>query len=125
MKEKNKLEKRLLLNLYYMFIYTYVTYCNVTWGRAPKVYLEIKLQKRIVRIISHVGLSDQAEVLFTSLQIVNMYKINSYHLYCILMFEHNKGILPTFNDLLVLSTMTHKYSTKQKLAYKIPFCRTN
>ena len=39
-KVKNKLEKRLLLNLYYMLIYPYIIYCNTIWGRAPNVYLD-------------------------------------------------------------------------------------
>jgi hypothetical protein len=48
------------------------------------------------------------------------------YLCCILMFKHNKGILPTlFNDVFVLSTTTHKYSPMQILTYNIPFCRTN
>ena len=39
-KVKNKLETRLLLNLYYMLIYPYIIYCNTIWGRAPNVYLD-------------------------------------------------------------------------------------
>ena len=125
-KVKNKLEKRLLLNLYYMLIYPYLTYCNTIWGRAPNVYLDKTyiLQKTIVRIISHVGFFVHTEPLFSTLQIMNIYQINKY-MCCILMFKHNKAILPTLiNDVFVLSPMTHKYCTRQKFAYKIPFCRT-
>ena len=70
-KVKNKLEKRLLLNLYYMFIYPYITYCNTIWGRVPTVYLDKTyiLQKQIVRIISHLRLVDHTEPLFSTLQI--------------------------------------------------------
>ena len=65
-KVKNKLEKRLLLNLYYMLIYPYLTYCNTIWGRAPNVYLDKTyiLQKTIVRIISHVGFFDHRAFIF-------------------------------------------------------------
>ena len=125
-KVKNKLEKRLLLNLYYMLIYPYLTYCNTIWGRAPNVYLDKTyiLQKTIVRIISHVGLFDHTESLFSTLQIMNIDQINKY-MCCILMFKHNKAMLPTlFNDVFVLSPMTHKYCTKQQFAHKMPFCRT-
>ena len=125
-KVKNKLEKRLLLNLYYMLIYPYLTYCNTIWGRAPNVYLDKTyiLQKTIVRIINHVGFFDHTEPLFSTLQIMNIYQINKY-MCCILMFKHNKAMLPTlFNYVFVLSPMTHKYCTRQKFAYKIPFCRT-
>ena len=77
-----------------------------------------------MRIISHVGFIDHSEHLFSTLQIMNIYQINKY-MCCILMFKHNKAMLPTlFNDVFVLSPMTHKYCTRQKFAYKIPFCRT-
>ena len=112
-KVKNKLEKRLLLNLYYMLIYPYLTYCNTISGRAPNVYLDKTyiLQKTIVRIIRHVGFFDHTEPLFSTLQIMNIYQINKY-MCCILMFKHNKAMLPTlFNDVFVLSPMTHKYCT--------------
>ena len=56
-KVKSKLNKKTLVNLYYTFIYPYITYYNVVWGRAPTIYLSkiYILQKRIIRIISHVG----------------------------------------------------------------------
>ena len=38
-KVTNKLDKTLLLNLYYMFNYPYITNCNIVWGRAPNIYL--------------------------------------------------------------------------------------
>ena len=31
-KVKSKLNKKTLVNLYYTFIYPYITYCNVIWG---------------------------------------------------------------------------------------------
>ena len=76
-------------------------------------------------ILGHVEVFDHIDPLFTSLQIMNVYLINTY-LCCILMFMYNKGMLPAlFNDVFVLSTMTHKCSTRKKLTYKIQFCRTN
>ena len=46
-----------------------------------------------------------------------MCKINT-HTYAVL-------LCALFNCVFMLSTMTHKHSRRQKLAYKIPFCRTN
>ena len=43
---KNKLEKRLLLNIYDMLIHPYITYCNVFWGKgiiADNEYVTDKL----------------------------------------------------------------------------------
>ena len=90
-KVKNKLETKILLNLYYMLIYPYITYCYIIWGRAPIVYLDktYMLQKRIVRIISQVWFFDHTDPLFKSLQMMNIYQINTY-LCCILMFKHNR-----------------------------------
>ena len=54
-KIKNKVNKKTLINLYYTFIYPFIIYCNIVWGRAPKIYLSKIhiLQKQIIRIISH------------------------------------------------------------------------
>ena len=53
----------------------------------------------------------------------NEYNILLYfHKYvrCILMLNHNKGMLPVLsNDIFILPIMTHKYSTRQKLSYEI------
>ena len=38
-KIKNKVNKTTLINLYYTFIYPFIIYCNIVWGRAPKIYL--------------------------------------------------------------------------------------
>ena len=38
-KIKNKVNKKTLINLYYTFIYPFIIYCNIVWGRAPKIYL--------------------------------------------------------------------------------------
>ena len=53
-KIKNKVNKKTLINLYYTFIYPFIIYCNIVWGRAPKIYLSKIhiLQKQIIRIIS-------------------------------------------------------------------------
>ena len=40
-KIKNKVNKKTLINLYYTFIYPFIIYCNIVWGRAPKyIYLK-------------------------------------------------------------------------------------
>ena len=56
-KVRKLLNKETLINLYYVFIYPYLTYCNVIWERAPNTYLPKVhiLQKRILRSISHAG----------------------------------------------------------------------
>ena len=52
-KVRNLLNKETLINLYYVFIYPYITYCNVIWGRAPNTYLSKVhiLQKRVLYLL--------------------------------------------------------------------------
>ena len=100
--------------------------CFAIIGNSSPILLQIIQLDRFTgdRIISHVGCFDHTEPLFSILQIMNIYQINTC-MCCTLMFKHNKAMLPTlFNDIFVLSLMTHKYNTRQKFAYKIPFCTT-
>ena len=75
-KVTSKLNKKTLVNLYYAFIYPYITYCNVhcCWGRAPTTYLSKIhiLQKRIIRIISHVGFRNHTQFLFKTSNYENL-----------------------------------------------------
>ena len=110
-----------------MFIYPYTTYYNIVWRRAPNVCLSkiYILQKRVLLIISHAGFTDHTHPLYISYQIMNTYEINKC-LCCILMFKHNRGMLPDmFNDVFVLQISTHKYNTRQEVTYKITHCKTN
>jgi len=105
---KNKVNKKTLINWYYTFRYPFIIYCNIVWGRAPKIFLpKIHiLQKQIIRIISHAELRSHTYILFKAHQIMTIDQLNKY-VTCILMYKHNKGILPNiFND-------------------KIPYCKTN
>ena len=126
-KVKSKLNKKTLVNLYYTFIYPYITYCNIVWGRASTIYLSKinLLQKRIIRIISHVGFRNHTQFLFKTYQIMNIYQLNKY-ISCVLMYTHNNGMLPNiFNDMFTHHIMLHSYKMRQEITYKIPYCKTN
>ena len=38
-KIKNKVNKQTLINLYYTFIYPFIIYCNIAWGRALTIFI--------------------------------------------------------------------------------------
>ena len=42
----------LLVNLYYTFIFPYLSYCNIVWGRAANIYLSriFLLQKKFCAV---------------------------------------------------------------------------
>ena len=125
-KVKYMLDTKILTNLYYSFIYPYITYCNIVWGRAPKIYLSKihVLQKRLVRIISQVGFRDHTQPLFKKQQILNIYQVNK-NTCCDFMYKHNRGMLPEiFNYVITLNVSPHSYNTRQGTTYKIPYCYT-
>ena len=126
-KIKYKLNTKTLSNLYYTFIYPYLIYSNVVWGNAAKRYLNslFLLQKRIVRIISRSGFRDPTEMLFSSLNILNIYELHVYYV-CIFMYKFDKGLLPNVFDILFTKYVKdHGYSTRVRMRFVPPFCRTN
>ena len=65
-KVRKYVNKSTLLELYYSFIYPYLTYCNHVWGLSCKSYMDalVKLQKRAIRIIA--GVHPRTPILNTS-----------------------------------------------------------
>ena len=54
-KARKYLNKKPLVNLYHSFVFPYLTYCIEIWDNASDIHLDalIKIQKKIVRIISN------------------------------------------------------------------------
>ena len=132
-KVRNLLNRETQINLYYVFIYPYITYCNVIWGRAPNTYL-LKvhiLQKRVLRTISHAGFKCHTQPLFCRYKILNIYQVNKY-LCCMLMYKHKTGMLPhIYNALFIPSITLHSLLTTQdnniiqNMRYWVEFCQTS
>ena len=121
------MNKKTLINLYYTFIYPFIIYCNIVWGRAPTLHLSKIhiLQKQIIRIISHAEFRSHTYVLFKAHQIMNIYQLNKY-VTCILKYKHSRGMLPNiFNDIFMKHTLSHNYNMRQHIADKIQHCKTN
>ena len=120
-KVRNLLNKEILINLYYVFIYPYITYCNVIWGRAPNTYLPNVhiLQKRVLRIISHAGFKCHTQPLFCRYKILNIYQANKY-LCCMLMYKHKTGMLPHIGPIqCTVHTKHHPAYSQHKTIYRI------
>ena len=79
-KVRKYLNKNTLLDLYYSFIYPYLTYCNQVWGLSCQSYMNalVKLQKRAIRIISGVHPRTHTDPLFTELKLLKCDEINKY-----------------------------------------------
>jgi len=125
-KVRDILSKDTLLGLYYTFIYPYLSYCNIIWGRAANIYLNrlFILQKRIMRIICKTHYLAHTESLFQECKVLNVYKINSYSI-GIFMYKYCMGLLPRlFDNMFVIQNEHHRYETRYNASFSLPFCRT-
>ena len=77
LKARKYLNRKCLLNLYYSFIYPYLTYCVEVWGNTPDTHIDplIKLQKKIIRIITFSPYLAHTEPLFKELNILPFPKV--------------------------------------------------
>ena len=113
--------KVFLLELYYSFIYPYLTYCNHVWGLSCKSYMNalVKLQKRAVRIISGVHPRTHTDPLFTNLKLLKCDEINKF-LIGPLMYRIYIDDITLFNSMFMKNVQVHNYDTRQKEHYHLP-----
>jgi len=125
-KVKDLLNKDTLRTLYYTFIYPYLTYCNLIWGRAANVHLSrlFLLQKRIIRVICKTHFFAHSKPLFIECKVLDIYQINKY-ITGIFMFKYDKGLLPNiFDSMFSRQTDLHSYCTRHNKLFSLPLCRT-
>ena len=70
-KARKYLSKKSVVNLYHSFVFPYLTYCIEIWGNASDIHLDalIKIQKKIVRIVSNSAFLAHTDELFKELNI--------------------------------------------------------
>ena len=115
-KVRQSVNSNVLLSLYYALVHPYYTYCNVTWASNYKSNLDslVKLQKKILRIMSFSVFDAHTDPLFQRYGIMKFDIINNY-LTCIFMFKIMNGMFPTiFRNIFVLNSNIHSYSTRQR-----------
>ena len=73
-KVRHILNRKTLVNLYYTFIFPYLSYYNIVWGRAANVHLSriFLLQKKILRCIFNVGYREHTAPLFMESKIMTI-----------------------------------------------------
>ena len=100
-KIKHKLRKETLITHYYTFVYPYLSYCNMIWGKAAKTHLSKihLLQKRVVRMLCNVGYRNSTQILFKDANIMSIYE-QSIFFSCVFILKFRKGLPPLiFNHL--------------------------
>ena len=108
--------KKTLLNLYHAFIFPYLIYCVEIWGNAANIYLDplIKLQKKIIRVITFSQYLAHTNDLFVQLQILPFKKL-VIHRIGLQMFKNHLGYIPkAVKSLFTTNSDIHKYNTRNR-----------
>jgi hypothetical protein len=115
------------LSLYYTLVYPYLTYCNIVWSSNYKTNLKriYLLQKRIVRALTNSDFRAHTAPLFTQLKILDIYKINAFHVAKFMFSYHHRLLPPSFHNLFITSHQVHSYNTRSSNSYRSHLCKTN
>ena len=116
-----------LLNLYYSFIYPYLSYCVEVWGKASNVHLSklFILQKKVVKKIKSVSIRTESDPIFREFGILKLNEIYRYKV-ATFMFRFIKGLLPTiFDDVFKRNSTIVQRITRQQYKLVIPKCQTS
>jgi hypothetical protein len=116
------LNKKILVQIYYSFLYPYLTYGNIIWGQAAEINLWpiFKLQKRAIRLIENIPRNGSTTKSFGNLKIMRLPDIHSYQI-MIFMFKFKKGLLPTlFDSYFSENASHHRYPTRRANQLRMP-----
>jgi hypothetical protein len=119
---KRILNKKSMIQLYYSFIYPYLTYCILIWGNsaATTLWPVYKLQKVAIRIIANLRRQDSSYLFCKNNSLLRLPEI--YTLYSgIFMFKYKNGFLPPiYNNMFVQNMDIHNYPTRNSTKLRVP-----
>ena len=124
-KARKKLNKSVLLTLYYSFVHPYLTYGLEIWGNTYHIYVNLLnvLQKKVIRLIKNVGPRESTIDIFKELRILNLSNLYKVSI-AIFMFKYCKNELPfIFHEMFKYCTDIHNYNTRSANQLNVPFCR--
>ena len=116
-----------LQNLYYSFIYPYLINGITVWGSAGATALNpvIKLQKRLVRILSSSPRYEHTAPLLKKLKFLPLEYLFKYAM-LIFMFKYTNNMLPQiYQECFTTNKRYKSKETRQSSLYYIPRFRTN
>ena len=114
--------------LYYTLIYPYITYnCNSTWSSTyvsnlNRIYY---LQKRAVRAITNSEYRAHTAPLFSKLEILDIFQVNTLDTAKFMFRYHNNLLPPLFRNPFMTNSQVHRYDTRTASNYRVHSCRTN
>ena len=112
-KAKYILIKKLLKQLYYSFVNSYLSYGNMIWASNSKTKLEplFRRQKHAVRIICHAEYTDHSAPLFEKYKILTLHELNIFQILTFMFKCKIKQAPSIFHNLYSVKPM-NKYQTR-------------
>ena len=106
-KARKYLNRESLLKLYNCFVFPYLTYCVEVWGNTAEKYLDplIKVQKKIVRVITFSPYLSHTDPIFKDLNILPFSKLVTQRI-GVLMFKYSIHVLPNSIEDLFTSNIS-------------------
>ena len=121
------MSKETLINMYYSFIYPYLTYGSILWGNNyySPISDVVKLQNRAIRIINDVPILDNITPHYVNLSILKFPDMVKLHT-CLFLYDHLCDAKPS-NFRIPLLSDQHSYTTCKVSSDQlyIPFFQTN
>ena len=113
-KARKLLPKDILLQLYYSFIYPYLTYGIVVWGSTCQYILDslFKLQKRAVRLVTMSTYNTHTANLFRCTNILQVQKVYVFNVMIFMFKFHKCQLLGIFSHLFQPITVVHGHFTR-------------
>jgi hypothetical protein len=120
------LDKKTLTQLYYSFIYHYLTYCNIIWGNAPDYILWpiFRAQKRAIRIVANIRKRESTKNAFRELKILRLPDIYIFSV-LIYVYKFKNRLLPQpFFTFYTTNNQIHNYPTRNAAQLRAPSAKT-
>ena len=117
------LSKYGLKSLYYSMVYPYLFYCNIVWASTYKTNLLLtcsscdstKVRDQKYNKSAFDASFDPIYKEHRRLKLLGKF-----------MYSYKHSLLPIrFRNTFPLNNQTHNYNTRNAVAFKLPFCRTN
>jgi hypothetical protein len=126
-KARKVLNRDTLVSLYYSFIFPHLSYCIEAWGNSAMTHISslIKLQKRVIRIVTSSSFYASSGPLFKELDILPLTGIYKQAV-VVFMFKFVKGNLPSiFDSMFLRNHEVRNRVTRSQDKFYIPTCRTS
>ena len=116
------MNKNVLLNLYNSYVFPYLIYCVEIWGNTCNSHLDslIKLQKKIIRIISFSPYKSHTDPLFKNMKILSLDKIVIHRIGMQMHKYHHNKLPDVITDLFTEHKLHHHHNTRHRHNFRHP-----